>query len=77
MGFGVWPVPGKACDEHIQQGGELCGGQAGPTVRRQRFLPVRVWLVVGYFFHHHTWRQDSGVVIFYMVRWLGRYTPNG
>ena len=48
MGFSVWTVPGEACGEHAQQGGELCGGQASGTVRRQRFLPVRVWLVVGF-----------------------------
>ena len=48
MGFSVWTVPGEARGEHAQQGGELCGGQASGTVRRQRFLPVRVWLVVGF-----------------------------
>lgn len=50
VGFGVRGVPGKARGKHVQQGGELCRGQAGSTVRRQRFLPARVWLVVGYFF---------------------------
>ena len=31
-----------------RRGRELCWSQAGGTVRRQRFLPVRVWLVVGF-----------------------------
>lgn len=50
----------------------MCWSQAGGTVRRQRFLPVRVWLVVGFGISPSYVDKRWGAVVFLCgEEWLG------